>query len=144
MKEVINTLESEITRYVIDLSEDIYQFNKKYVLPGALAIAFLGISSHYFISPLIKKTLPKVDKIFNQGNPLYYGGKLYRSKKEIEEINKQEFLFGEEEREKKRLKELKEEFLSSLKELDNTKDSKIKMELTEQLMDNYEIMRGNK
>ena len=144
MKEVINTLESEITKYIVDLSEDIHQFNKKYIIPGAILFGFFGISSHYFISPLIKETLPKIDKIFNQGNPLYYGGKLYSSKKEIEEIKKQEFLFMEEEREKNRLKELKEAFLLQLKNLDNTKDPKAKMELTEQLMDNYEIMRENK
>ena len=81
MKEVINNLESEITKYIYHLSEDIYQFNKKYVLPGILSLSLLGISSYYFVSPLVKKTIPKIDRIINEGNPLYYGGKIYSSKK---------------------------------------------------------------
>lgn len=141
---MIGGLEKTFSEFVNYLADEVHYFNKKYFIPGLVFMGIVGFSLPYTVQPLVKNVIPKIDSFLNSGNQLYYDGRLYHSKKEVEDVKKQEFLSEEEDREKKRLKEVKEEFLFSLKNLDNVKNPKTKMELTEQLMDNYERLRDNK
>ena len=131
-------LEKTFSEYVNYFADEVYYFNKKYFIPGLVFMGIVGFSLSYTAQPFVRNVVPRIDRYLNSGNQLYYNGRLYHSKKEVEDVKKEEFLFEEENRKKQRLKEIKEEFLSALKNLDNVKNPKNKMELTEQLMDNYE------
>lgn len=141
---MIGGLEKTFSEFVNYLADEVNYFNKKYFIPGLVFMGIVGFSLLYTVQPLVKNVIPKIDSYLNSGNQLYYDGRLYHSKKEVEEVKKQEFLFEEENREKKRLLKVKEAFRVELKNLDDVKNPKTKMELTEQLMDNYERLRDNK
>ncbi|MEK6891025.1 MAG: hypothetical protein AABX03_02710 [Nanoarchaeota archaeon] len=127
MKEVVSSLERSIGYFVNEMSEAVYEFNKRYIIPSAVIGTFILGGFYFAFCPAVKNYLiPTVDQYIRWDNNSFADHNIPKYKKEIKEKNSNV--------EKKKIIDREMQRINAIL------DQRLQIEETENLMERLDIL----